>query len=482
MRDETVDSAFWVAPRKHFVAMLLTLVAAQTALYIGIGQIFFVVALTLGGLYLLSRTYEALWVCFILLAVTSQVYQVRLDEKGVSVEGSLRPYILVVTVVGISILLGPLFVARKTHGRQLAQHRRFWNGTLAFVTVMFIALVYGFFRASAVPGIVDMVRQCSGWMTLVVFIILGYWIAPTPKEIRGTISKLTPSVLAYSTFFLGKFAYLTLSDSADQSAVQFGYSQRDMTFYAGVIMAVIAMNAIRPATRINWKKGSVFGLVLLSAILASGSRSIFLSVLIVALLTLVVTHPKLRPRLALLGIVLTVLVLLGPSLDFLNQQASGSSISSYISSRFLSASSQDSSLLARASEMIAVGQAIRDNPLLGWGPLATYSFFDPYYGWIDTTFVDNGLGYILMKSGFLGLIAFIWFAVGWCRSLRDHEWLYVAIFAYYLAFLPFGPSFFIFQYSWFIGLLLGYTIRLDSESPALGGLTTRFGSIRPRPA
>ena len=208
------------------------------------------------------------------------------------------------------------------------------------------------------------------------------------------------------------------------------------------------------------------GFILVFAVLLTGSRSVLLCVLMVALLFILIRRERTRLRLILLGVAGILAVSFVSSWDFTSQDG----LIGYVSSRFLVASTEDSSLLSRASEIEAVVEAIRESPILGQGPFFSYSFLDPIVGWKDTTFVDSGLGYLLMKSGLMGTCMFIWFAVDLLKMVRALRTAFPSLievvfgsFMFYLVFLPFGPSFFVFQHSWFIGLLVGQSILLGSK-------------------
>jgi hypothetical protein len=91
-----------------------------------------------------------------------------------------------------------------------------------------------------------------------------------------------------------------------------------------------------------------------------------------------------------------------------------------------------------------------------------------------------------MKSGLLGAGIFTWFAVGWLQMARGLLRTFPALiiaplasFVFYLAFLPFGPSFFEFQFSWFIGLVAGQTILLASRLPTVRAAQVPGAPSRP---
>lgn len=441
------------------------LVCCVVASYLGIESFYYVAALAIGGRVIVRQPVESVWVGFLLLAVTSQLYPIRLDEVGASLSGAYQPYILVVIVVALSIFWGqhPRPVRGYDRGRSLI--RNVGISTACFVGVMFLSLAYGYFRSRSGSSMLDVLRACSGWMTFLIFLFLGSRISLCSTHSRRALARLRLSALVYSGFFIIKFMYLSLSLGAEQTAAGYGYSQRDMAFFCGVVLVVLIAQALTSEGASDWRVIWPAGLCLVLAVILTGSRSVLLSILVVTLSFVLVWRSKVSLRFALVGLATVVVILIGASRDFSSQEG----LSGYVSGRFLGVSAEDSSLMSRASEMVAVGEAVRENPLLGRGPLASYSFFDPIFGWKDTTFVDSGIGYLLMKSGLLGTILFIWFTMEWLKmtrhvrsSLPEPTLAPLTIFVFYLVFLPFGPSFFAFQYSWLIGLLSGQLILLGS--------------------
>jgi hypothetical protein len=454
--------------RRFLLLLIAGLLATEAALYLRVGSLFYSVALIVAGLYIVCRSTEAPWVVFLLLAVTSQLNPVELDEVGTSLRGAYRPYILAVVVVAGSMLIGQWFRPPRTNNQRHSQSTNVWRRVGGFVAVLLLAVTYGYFSSLSAPGLVDILRDCGGWITFLVFLLLGYWLSPSATEMQRTSARFCLAVVAYSAFFVIKFIYLSLSWGADETASGFGYSQRDVVFFSGLVLVLLIAQALTLKGMLTWRGTLFAGSVLLLATLLSGSRSVVACVLIVTLLFVLAWHPKSRLRLGLLGMVMILVLLFGQSLVLPSQGG----LLGYISNRYLSVSTEDGSLQAHASEMVAVADAIRKNPLLGDGPLASYTFFDPLFGWKESTFLDSGLGYLLMKTGLLGTSVFMWFAVGWLKMTRGLRRTFPALtvaplacFVFYLVFLLFGPSFFVFQHAWLIGLVVGYTIMLASTLP-----------------
>lgn len=463
------------ADRRFLLLSIAGILGSEAALYLGVGSLFYTAALVVAGLYIARRSTEVLWVGFFLLAITSQIYPVELDELGVALPSGYRPYILVVVLVGGSTLIGQLFRRTRAYGGRLSQVTIVKVRIGAFAAVLFLALAHGYFAGMTAAGLVDILRECSGWLTFLVFLFLGYQLSPSPAETQRALVRLRWAALIYSAFFVIKFVYLMSSLGVVETVIEFGYSKRDEMFFSGLVLVLLIAQELRSDVVSAWKRPWLAGLVLLSAVLLSGSRSLLGCVLIVTLMLVLIIRSKTRLALGLLGTVVILAALFGPSLILPSQGG----LAGYISNRFMTVSAEDTSLLAHASQWVAVADAIRENPLLGKGPLASYEFFDPLFGWKETTFLDSGLGYLLMKTGLLGTGIFVWFALGWFkmaqglrRSVPAVGMPSLAIFLFYLVFLLFGPSFFAFQHAWFIGLVVGYTPRLALRFPFLKAAQT----------
>lgn len=454
--------------RSFLLLLIAGLLGVQLAIYLQVGLLYYIVVLVATAVHLARRPTEVFWVGFFLFAITSQIYPVQLDELGTSLQGAYRPYILVVMVVAGSIFVGQFFKSSPTHDPRSLQSTSVWRRIGVFAAMLFLTLAHSYFGSMQARGLMEILVDCSGWITFLVFLLLGYRLTASETEIQRASARYRSAVLVYSVFFVVKFTYLSLSLGAYETSALFGYSQRDVVFFSGLTFVLLVVQALTSEVKPPWGGTCLACLVLLFAALLSGSRSVAACMVSVALLFVLVWHSKARLRLGILGMIVTLVVLFGPP-SFLPSQEG---LLGYISNRFLNVSTEDTSLLAHASEMVAVADAIRESPFLGKGPLASYSFFDPLFGWKETTFVDSGLGYLLMKTGLLGTGIFLWFAVGWLKMARGLRRSFPAImvvsiasFVYYLVYLIVGPSFFEFQHAWLIGLVVGQVNMLASRFP-----------------
>ena len=456
----------------HFYfKVLIALFAVQLGTLLHLGYVCYVIAVAVGAIYLVRVPSEALWVGVTLLSVTSIAFPTEIDEIGVAVRGGFRPYILVVATVTFAVTIGLWFRPRIPTKSPGANGTVIWGRTFALITVFFLALANGFFASISSPGIVDAVRESSGWMTLIVFLVLGYWLGWYRKDSHVEFTRLRAATIAYSVFFLLKFGCLSVLQGVDETAAVFGYSQREITYFSGLVLVIIVADALRQESKVNWKPLILPTIVLCIAVLLAGSRAEAACTFLTIVLLVMMRYPKQRRRFIVVGLTLAIVLIVVASELLSTSGDPSSGVARYVGGRFLTLSAEDTSLISRASEMVAVGDALRDHPFLGRGPLASYSFFDPIFGWKDTTYVDSGIGYLLMKTGFIGFFVFLWFAFGWLKMAKHVRALVPAVivpsfatFLFFLIYLPFGPSFFQFEYSWFVGLLAGQTLFVASRA------------------
>jgi hypothetical protein len=459
--------------RDGHLALLLSLgmLGSQLALSVAAGPAFYIVLLAAGGLYVAWHPEATMWVGFYLLAITSQVFPIEMDEVNAAVQGAFRPYILVVIVMILAAAAGLWADPERIRPEQTLSMTGLRVPFAAFVAALFISLGHGYLSAFSAPSFFDMLRECSGWVTLLIFFWLGCRSSSSTVKMLQGFSRLRLAVLIYSVFFVVKYLYMSLPSGPDADAVQFAYSQRDAVFFSGLVLAVlvaqIMLRQIESGDRWVWIEAPV----LLTAVALCGARATAASVVIVALCfapAWIMSGRRRRGlRLAAIGFV----VLLGTSALISSLGDPTGSVWSYVTNRFLTSPEEDTSMMARASEMEAVMETVHQSPVFGKGMLATYQFLDPLLGWRETTFLDTGLGYLLMKTGLLGTGIFLWFAVAWIKMIRRAQKLQPMValtpfvtFIFFLAYLPFGPSFFEFQHSWFVGLIAGYAVFMASKA------------------
>lgn len=474
---EANDVSIGLASRQggtgFILKLFICLVMCQLAAYVGLELPAYCIGLVVAALYLATRPVEVLWVTFFALAAVSQLYPLENDEFGTALQGAYRPYIAVVVIIFFSVSLSVCLRASR-RSRLTTRLYGKMRSRIAFFGFVFLGgLVVSYFGSYKTPTLVEIIRDCSGVITFLAFVLIGLRLSPSPLQIHQGFIKLCLAVSAYSAFFIMEFIYHAISSGADQTAAGYGYSQRNVVFFAGVVFAILLFQYLMFELKLARLEALTVALILVTATLLSGSRSVLGCEFVLAL-GFFLWRSRFRLPLLFLVTFVALATFFGAFAQVAEQGTGQGGLWSYVANRYLVVSAEDTSLEARLSEMVAVADSVRQHPLLGSGPLASYSFFDPLFGWKETTFVDSGLGYLLMKTGLLGTAAFLWFSLGWLkmeRTLRSMLPLLtaalLATFAFYLAYLPFGPSFFEFQHSWFVGLVVGESLAICQMLPVL---------------
>jgi O-antigen ligase len=165
-----------------------------------------------------------------------------------------------------------------------------------------------------------------------------------------------------------------------------------------------------------------------------------------------------------------------------------------ISRRFVIAVSEDASFRGRMSQMGYVVQEFERHPVLGAGMGSVTVFFAPgMEGRVRVTSVDNGWGYVMLKTGALGLAAFAILMTFLFRDslqglsrmaagrLRSDRMALLGVLVYGLTVFWSGPSFFHFTSAAFFGVLLSGTVvlaearRSSERAPAAAELSAVDG-------
>jgi O-antigen ligase len=436
----------------------ISFVASQFFSYFGTEVILYGVVITAGSVYLFRRSGDAIWVAFFLLAITSLLYPVSANELGEPGVGAFRPYNVAIASMAAALLL--TMWRRRREARDVTRKAETspakWM--IALAGVFCLATLYGDLSPSK-AGAVNVLQQSSEWASFFLFVWIGYKLSLSRAEVQSSFTKLHWAAVVYCIVFLVKFGYLA-REYGFAEATDFGYSQRIMLYFAGVIFVFLIARRLAPEGGQFGKAEWFSAFIFVPAVVLSGSRGVVGALI----LTLSAFAAVWRVR-ALLRLTPLLLALLVISVVVLRSHSE--IVQEYLVARFLVAPDQDPSYLGRVSEMEAVAEAVRYHPVLGQGMLATYMFLNPMYGWTETAYVDNGVGYLLMKTGLLGTSVFVVLVLSYLKVLR-HLRRYLAadalvplvVFVFYLAFLPFGVSFFDPRYSWLVGILCGYSLYL----------------------
>ncbi len=450
---------------------------ATAAVQFQLGLIVYLAALGWSSFRALRRPVEGLWLLFVAFAVA--VMSVSLDYTGEFGGDAPKAYLywgLSISCVGSAMCLGSLLKPRRFHG----ERRSIVLGWpfLMFLGVVLLVVGYGYVQGNGV-GII--VRQGSGLVFLFLFIFLGYRVRPSSRELSVSFQNIETVLVAYAGVYLVQEVYVNLALRFDLPDGDFFRQRSPILFFCGMFAALElgralfrAMSSLRPG---NWLRVSLLS----AAAILSGSRSIVASMLLTMLLLAVLRYARHPLRIALL---LAGLALGLTSFNYqglLSQAETQSPLLQHIADRYLVSPDQDPSFLERSSQMNAVWDGLKSEPLIGKGIGASLLWFNPYTReYEETAFVDSGVGYLLLKMGLLGLCTFLLFLL----SLLRQSWLYwksthheiflllLGMLIYYSAYLPFGPSFFQFLTSFWVGIVIGCLYLQGSLLPKTSKLTT----------
>jgi O-antigen ligase len=456
---EANDFATKSSCRAFCVLLIAIFVGTELFSYSEVEFILYFITLVGGAFYVYRHPSEGIWITFFLLAVTSLLYPLTVGPLGEPEAGQFRPYNLALASLAGAMVFG----MRRRRRTFAADPLHSQSGTVKLVValagVFCLATVWGDlspFRA----GALYVLQQCSAWSSFFLFLWIGYRLVLSPADMQRAHQRFHLAAVVYSVVFLAKFAYLNYYEDLT-TATNFAWAQRTALFFAGCSLVLTFARRLAheggPPTKGDW----LSALVVVPAVVLSGSRgvagAVFFTVLIFAALWRSRSLLRLTPL--LLAFLLIGVVILHSNLQVVEE---------YVVSRFLITPDQDASFAGRVAEMEAVIEAVQRNPVWGSGTLASYTFFDPLFGWRESSFVDNGVGYLLLKTGLLGTSVFVLLVLSYLKVLRHLRQSVAAdaliplvVFVFYLAFLPFGPSFFDPRFSWLVGIQCGYSLYLN---------------------
>ncbi len=433
--------------------------ASQIFSYFGVEIVLYGLAVLVGIVYVFRHPGEGIWVTFYLLAITCLLYPITVSELGEPGVGDFRPYNFVIASITGALVFSAW--RRRRLLSSLPPQRR--SGTLklalALAGVFCLATIYGDLSPWRTEALY-VLQQCSSWISFFLFLWIGYKLALSPAEIQPAFRRFHSISLIYSMVFLVKFVYLNYYAGLI-AATDFAYAQRIVLLFAGCSLALSVASMLAPEGRSLRKSVWLSVLIPLPAVVLSGSRGITGAVIVTVFVLVATWRSRSLLRLAplFLATLLVGVVILQSHFEVVEE---------YVVNRFLITPDQDPSLGGRVAEMEAVIEAVQRNPLLGSGTLASYAFFDPFFGWRESSFVDSGVGYLLLKTGLLGASVFVLLVVSYLKVLRHLRRSVAAdvliplvVFVFYLAFLPFGPAFFDPRSSWLVGILCGYSLYLN---------------------
>ena len=448
-----------------FLCLLVTgFFVGQIFADFGVQAIFYLVVVLSGIVYVYRRPDEGSWVTFFLLAITSLIYPITVGDLAEPGAGEFRPYNFAILSITGAMVFGARHSRRHFPPTPPQKQPGAIKWSLALAGVFCLATLYGdlsLFKAEAIYT----AQQSSSWISFFLFLWVGYKLALSPAQVRRMFQRFHSVGTVYSLAFLTRFGYLNYHEGLT-AATDFAWGQRIGLFFAGCSLVVAFATSLAPEGKAPAKRAWLSALIIVPAVVLSGSRGVAGAVI----LTVFVLAATWRLRLLLR---LTPLLLAALLIGVVVLRSHSEIIEEYVVSKFLISPELDPSFGGRVAEMAAVIEAVQRNPVLGSGTLASYVFFDPLFGWRETAFVDSGVGYLLLKTGLVGMSVFALFVLSYLKMLQRLRrtgaaaaLIPMVVFVFYLAFLAFGSAFFDPRYSWLVGIQSGYSLYLSQTHNA----------------
>lgn len=426
--------------------------------------------LVLVFVYVLRRPHEGAWCVVLTLAVAASVFPWDfVSEFGGDAPESFWYWGVGLIAVGAAMtvvyawrsLVSGVRSQERIRRDSRSARRLKWAVCL-FALIVVLASLHGF-RLGNSPAVI--VRQGTGLILLFLFVFLGARFSGVYGNSIRTFERARLVVLAYSLIYLVRHVLLNLQLQTTLPMGDFVRERSPILFFAGLFAALSVWETLFGYRPISIKHVAT-ALVLILTGLFSGSRAIIAATVITIVVGLLIKYRK-KPVRILVWSTAAVLVVAANPFQLILSLSEGRGFMEHMVQRFVVSPLEDSSFVQRASQMISVGEVIGSSPILGNGVGGSITWFEPYtLTTVETAFVDNGIGYLLLKMGLSGTMVFaylswLFWRTGY-RLLVQHSMALAipltASLVYYTAYLPFGPSFFQFFNSPWIGLVLGYLI------------------------
>ncbi len=394
--------------------------------------------------------------------------------------------LLIITVGLMVALLVPGQVdAKALKARLRAQPSR---AMALLLGVFLLASVYGAFAGND-PAVVA--RQLFGCLLLIAYYLFALAFLRTPEDVGEWLRYVGWTVVFGAAWYAQKLVFASLS------AGSYYREASHLAGHAGAIAAVVwneMLHARRPAA---WLRAGAQLVCCVSVILFMGNRAAAGSFAVVAAFLLVLGTLKRGLWILVLGCcLLPPAVLFGPYL--VERLAENPKLPGEIARRFVFPLQEDLSYQGRAEQWRAVLEKVKESPVLGAGMGSEFVFFAPgeRHRW-KVGYVDQGWGYLLLKTGLVGLAAFLLVigvflryalkrlaAVGASR-LAVNSLSLLALFLYGLVGFFGGPTFLHFSGASFFGVVLAGIVilagaRESSRATPASGFVVGEAAPRPR--
>jgi len=363
-----------------------------------------------------------------------------------------------------------------------ARKRFIAPASLAMLGMLFailVASVDGLFVGNEPFAVV---RQLFGCVLLPVSYFLGLTLLRSSGDVNRWIGRVSWCVALGSLWYAVKLSF---------ASAALGYYYREqspLAGYAGAIGVIAFSGLIEERRAWAWLGALAQFAICVFAILLMGSRAALASLVAGAVVLVIVMFRRRGVGAMALAALLVAGAFAGASY-FGNQMVKKSGLAGDVSRRFVITVSEDASFRGRMSQMEYVVQEFERHPVLGAGMGSVTVFFAPgMAGRVRVTSVDNGWGYVMLKTGALGLAAFAVLMTLLFRDsfqglsqmtagrLRSDRMALLGALVYGLTVFWSGPSFFHFTSSAFFGVLLSGTVvlaeasRLTARAPAVAEL------------
>ncbi len=361
------------------------------------------------------------------------------------------------------------------------------------LSVCLVASLYGLWTGNSSSAVM---RQLSGFLLWFTYYVLTVGFVRTEAEVDLLLRRLRWVIVGASALYLGKLVVLNWGGAS-------WYREAShLAFVSGSAGALLWNEMLHARSTLRLLGYGAQSLCCAAAILFMGSRASLGSLVTVAAtipLLLVAMRKKRVGMLVATCFFFAAAIAWGPDLvDRLQQR---SDLPGQMARRFLIAPEEDSSYIGRAEQWRVVLQTVKEKPILGAGMGSEFAFFAPGYRWqVRTTFVDHGWGYLLLKTGLMGVAALVFVLIVFFKSalkgltgvrasrLAVNSISLLMVLLYELIGFLSGPTFFHFSGAALVGTVFGCIVVLaearqavsvsSNPGPGLGGVVTRAGSMK----
>lgn len=343
---------------------------------------------------------------------------------------------------------------------------------LGMLLAILAATVYGLFAGNQMFAVV---RQLFGCLLLPVYYFLGILLFRSAADVEFWLRRVSWVVAIGSAWYVQRLSLISFAHGT------YYREQSPLVAYSGAI-AVVAWSQLIVRRRIGPRVHALAHLLLcLSAILLMGNRAALGSFLAAGVaVTLLAAWRRRVFTLALVACLLAIGIGVAPYVATRLIQSRG--LAGNVTDRFIFALSEDQSYQGRLAQTEVVMNMVGKQPILGAGMGSENTFIIPgEQHRVKVASVDNGWGYLLLKMGCVGLVAFLTLVavllknglsgLGGVRNaaLRANRLAVVGVFLFALVSFLGGPTFFHFSVAPFFATALGALVVLgEAREPAAG--------------